>query len=225
MQNEGELRLLRAAGLAAMAAAALTLIGDIVLLYSPGADYTDSANLFLLEVPRCRLMLGSLLGVFCLPVQALGIWQVSRAMRPAGARWSTAVLFVGIYILAVGPFFHGALALIAEALQAGQTELAGVLESYVQPVQIVVLLGFMIVLPALHVFIVGFRRTLYPRWMAAINPLTINLAVFGLGVGIPAIGQFILPAGTNITTLVYFGVSTALLWNPARALAQAGAAA
>ena len=115
--------------------------------------------------------------------------------------------------------------MIGEALQAGQMELAEVMESYVQPVQVVVLLVFLIVLPALHIYIVGFRRTLYPRWMAAVNPLTINLAVFGLGTALPALGQVILPAGTNITTLIYFGVSTALLWNSAPVAAQAGAAA
>src|SRR5262249_29216610 len=60
------------------------------------------------------------------------------------------------------------------------------------------------------------KRTRYPRWFAALNPaLLYPLATVFQWLPAPLGGLLVIGAG-NLVFLVYFAVSTALLWNGGR---------
>lgn len=64
-----------------------------------------------------------------------------------------------------------------------------------------------------YVFIVGFKASHYPRWMALCNPLVFVLGIAILMRGVPPLALVLAPTALNLSHLVFFICSTAMLWN------------
>ena len=71
------------------------------------------------------------------------------------------------------------------------------------------------VLSILFSFLVGFRRTRYPRWLALLSPLPIAIFLLFLTRLSPALRLVLLPCGLNLANLVLFGLTTLLSWSAA----------
>src|SRR5436305_1526762 len=76
---------IRAAGIVGILAALAATLADISLQYSPTGQY--GTQLEFLHISMWRLLLGHYLGIFAIPLLAVGYWQIAQALKPAGKRF------------------------------------------------------------------------------------------------------------------------------------------
>lgn len=218
---------IRWAGIIAIVAALLGVIADLALQYTPNAAHmVRGQSLYFLDIPPSRLFLGHYLGVAAILVEIVGFWQVYRALQPAGERFALPFFLISSFGAAMGAAFHGTAIFIGLTLQAqsGAAEathqaLAGLLASFEMArlgLAIPALLG--IVIGSLwYAFVVGFKPSHYPRWMAICNPFVFALLFVILALGIPLFALVLTPTALNLSHLVFFVFSTATLWKRAGA--------
>jgi hypothetical protein len=197
------------------------MVADNILQYSPSGGY-GTEDLHLLTIPPWRLFLGHYLGIFIAPFELFGYWQVAQALRPAGKWLVLPVFLISGYTLVAGLPFHATVAFEALAMQARQahpdtadavlTPLLANFRALQYGLQLFLIIGLAVGAIWFGVA-VGFRPTLYPRWMALFNPLFLALAILVVYRALPVVGNLLLPALPNVTFFVFFTISTVLLWH------------
>jgi hypothetical protein len=220
-------------GLLAIAGALVYAIGDVLLLASkaslsayprlqPHAKALSGAEKMVV-LPWQRLLWGGLLGVFATPLVVAGFWQVYQGLAPAGvgASLPPALLFAVASI--VGAFVHGSFIYLGEYVQAlnrvdepSQPVLLEMLARHRKIMLITYgfLLACILAASVWYIVLVASGQTLFPRWMAAINPVTALAAWMGLKMVLPrAVKDATEGAGFNIAFLIFFICTTITLWN------------
>ena len=226
---------LRWSGIAGIAGSVGYLIGDVLLLGNSAnpaqfphlATYIDNrliqrGAVFLASSTE-RLAAGGLAGVFSTPLYLAGIWHIFEASKPGGTRWSLPPFLLLVTAFSIVPFVHGSFFYLAEILKT-----VGQVGPSAQPVLITlatrttvwlfIAYGVLAVLAS-----VGFAwltvaiargKTLYPRWVALANPLVCMLAGSLIDRVLPQPFKLLLAgAGLSLGMLVFFALSTAVLWN------------
>ncbi len=64
------------------------------------------------------------------------------------------------------------------------------------------------------------KRTRYPAWFAAFNPALLYLPTAAFAAAPAPLGGLLVPVAGNLVFLLFFALSTALLWNGGRRLAD-----
>lgn len=176
----------------------LGIVADIGTGYAPGVrtDLASIASLSLANIapllqakPLIEVRIGHYLAIFFIPLGLFGMWQVYRALLPARNRLALPFLLVGGFGLIYATFYHGTLGFIAAALQA-QREVATVGEPAPETMRAMLAffnslsepLGSVLMLVDLGASLlfagaVWFGDTRFPRWLAAVNPLSIQLVL------------------------------------------------
>jgi hypothetical protein len=207
----------RCFGLVGLLGSGLLLVADLVLLYSPipAAHF----NVFTAAVgkSRARLVYGSLLGVFAIPLVLVGFAHIFLALRPAGVWLSMPPVLLGVFAYVVGAAFHAAIPFYLAAIQqthatnASASPLVALMASVFVPLQrslfVLVAISALWLLAAL---LSG--STLYPRWMAIVSPAA--LVVFFrvlMRISRPAVAGVLFPAGNNLAMLVFLLSSLVVL--------------
>jgi len=223
----------RVAGLLALIGASLYAVGDVLLLASKASlvDYPKlqpfakllSGSETMAALPPRRLIWGALLGVFATPLVMAGYWQLYQGLNGANISWIfiTLVLFASASI--IGAFVHGTFYYLGEYVHAlndvaddSQSIVAGMIQRHrkVLTVSYAPVIIFVILASILYSFLVASGKTLFPVWMAAINPVTMTILWLLLKRILP---QFVRDhtegAGFNIAYLAFFACTTATLWN------------
>jgi hypothetical protein len=224
---------MRIAGLLALTGALLYAIGDVLLLASkasldnyprlkPFAKLLSGSENMVVLPPR-RLIWGALLGVFSTPLILAGFWQVYQGLNGAIASWTliTFLLFTSASI--IGAFVHGTFYYMGEyvhALNEVRDDSQGIVAGMIQRHRNVLIatyapvLIFIFLASILFSVLVASGNTLFPVWMAAVNPVTMTILWLLLKRILP---QFIRDhtegAGFNIAYLAFFACTTATLWN------------
>ena len=228
-----ETTILRITGLAALLGAFLFAIGDVLLLagkvsledypkLKPFAKLLSDAEKMVVLTPH-RMIWGALLGVFATPLVLLGYWQVYQGL---GATQEWAVLAtVGLFGIAsvIGAFVHGTFYYMGEYVHAlnnvgetSQAVIAAMIERHkkVLIVSYGPVLIFIIIASVLFSIQVATGKTLFPVWVAALNPVTLTIAWLLLKRVLP---QFVRDwtegAGFNIAYMAFFLFTTITLWN------------
>jgi hypothetical protein len=228
-----ETTILRITGLAALLGAFLFAIGDVLLLagkvsledypkLKPFAKLLSDAEKMVVLSPH-RMIWGALLGVFATPLVLLGYWQVYQGL---GATQDWAVLAtVGLFGIAsvIGAFVHGTFYYMGEYVHAlnnvGETSQAVITAMIERHKKVLIvsyspLLIFIIIASVLFSVQVATGKTLFPVWVAAINPVTLTIAWLLLKRVLP---QFVRDwtegAGFNIAFMAFFLGTTITLWN------------
>lgn len=228
-----EITALRMTGLIAILGAFLYAIGDVLLLASKASldDYpklkpyakilSDSEKMVVIS--PSRLMWGALIGVFSTPLVILGFWQVYQGLG-GESDWVVLATF-GLFGIAsiIGAFVHGSFYYMGEYIQAlnkvdehSQVILADMIGRHrkVLIITYAPLLIFIIIASILFSILVASGKTMFPVWMAAVNPVTMTIVWM--------LGKRILPqivrdwtegAGFNIAYLIFFLCTTITLWN------------
>jgi hypothetical protein len=137
-----------------------------------------------------QALTGHYLAIFFIPLGILGIWQVVLGLSPK-INWGTAIfLILGTLGIVYATFYHGTLAFITAIIQH-QSAVAGTdavsladgllkyANSLSEPLGTVLLIANFLV-SGLYAVLVLFRKTFFPRWMAAFNPVSIQLALSAL---------------------------------------------
>ena len=223
---------LRTSGMLAILGALIYAIGDVLLLASKAslADYPNlqpyakllSGTEKMVVLPWRRLIWGGLLGVFATLLVLPGYWLVYQGLLPAGL-WLAlppALFFVSASV--IGAFVHGSFIYLGEYVQALNQVSA---ES--QPVVtrmfshhrtiMAITYGFVgvcILIASLwYSTLVALGQTVFPAWMAAINPITVILAWLLLKRILPGrIKEYTEGAGFNIGFLLFFVSITLAMW-------------
>lgn len=219
------------AGLAAMLGAVIYACGDVLLL-AGHADLARHPNLqphakllsgteSMAELSWPRLMWGGLLGVFATPLLLASLWLLYIGLAPAGpwAVWPPVLLFGLGFILA--PFVHGSFIYLGEYVQAldrlgaeAQTVLVAMFQRHRQ----IMVISYGVLASAILTASVWFSAavwrggTLFPVWLAAVNPITALVAWLLLRRLVPPVAKQLEGAGFNIAFLAFFAALSAALW-------------
>jgi hypothetical protein len=228
-----ETTILRITGLLALLGAFLYAIGDVLLLagklslddypkLKPFAKLLSGAELMVTLAPS-RMMWGALLGVFATPLVLLGYWQVYQGL--GGANVSLVLTTVGLFAVAsvMGAFVHGTFYYMGEYVHAlnnveenSQSVITGMIERHkrVLIVSYGPLLIFIMIASVLFSILVASGKTLFPSWIAWINPVTMTIAWLVLKRLLPKfVREWTEGAGFNIAYMAFFLCTTLTLWN------------
>jgi hypothetical protein len=224
---------LRITGLLAILGAILYAIGDVLLLASKVSleDYpklklyakllSDAEKMVVLS-PN-RMLWGALLGVFATPLVLPGYWQIYHGL--AGANEALVLTTVLLFSIAsvIGAFVHGTFYFMGEYVQAlnkvdefSQVIIVDMITRHrkVLIITYAPVLILIIIASILFSVMVATGNTLFPIWMAAINPVTMTMVWMLLKRILP---QFVRDwtegAGFNIAYFVFFVCTTTTLWN------------
>ena len=204
-------------GIAATIGAFVVGVGEFTFQYSPHGGYEGHDYLYFLDVSRFRLSVGHFLGVLTAPVYLIGYWHIAQMLRPAGRLLSASVLGLGVYAFAIGNVWLGGrinLALTVQARDGVVEPLKPVLDDLLQNISahneplINIVRVLILVVSLLMAWGILTGRSHYPRWILAVLPIVVLVAVFASYVVIPAIGGVLLPAAMNIAHVVFFAAST-----------------
>jgi len=225
---------LRWSGIAGIAGSLGYLAGDVLLLGNTAtaaqfphlATYADNRliqrSAMVLASSTARLAAGGLAGVFSTPFYLAGMWHIFQASKPGGTRWSLPPFLLLVAAYSIVPFVHGSFFYVADILKT-----SGQVEPSAQPalialatragVCLVIAYGVLAVLAvagfAWFTVAIARRRTLYPRWVAVANPLMCMLAASVMHRVLPQPFRVLLAgAGFSLGMLVFFALSTAVLW-------------
>lgn len=225
---------LRWTGIAGIAAAAAWTVGDALLIGNSAtsaefphlATYAHErvvqASAAFLASSTERLAWGALVAVFTTPLYLAGVWHLRLASESGGWRWSVPPFWLLLFGYSVAPFVHGSFFYVAEVLktvpevdaasQAVLIELATRLTRWLlvayAALAAPVVAGFAWLTAA-----IALGKTLYPRWVALVNPLVCMVAASFLDRILPdPWSTWLSGAGLNLGMLAFFALSTVLLW-------------
>lgn len=203
---------IRIATYIALISAMLGAVADVLLLYNPAGGYELQGDLkyaFLLDLDANRVMIGHFLGIFFIPLEMLGLFQVHRALKPAGA-YAWAIVISALYLGFPGVVYHATVAFSKAFIdvKAANPQLA-MEESWnhvimlSDPLAAVLPIGF-IIMSALLIYTILKQPTKYPKWMAACTPLTFYVICILAYLVVPGIGNVLAPAGFNLSFMLFF---------------------
>lgn len=220
-------------GILSILGAFLYAIGDVLLLagkvslddypkLKPYAKLLSDAEKMVAISPR-RMMWGALIGVFSTPLILLGFWQVYQGLGGGNDRMAAAVFGLFGTASVIGAFVHGSFYYLGEYVQAlnkvdehSQATIADMLARH-RKVMIATygpLLLFVVIASILFSVMVATGRSMFPAWMAVVNPVTLTIAWMLVKRILPRfIRDWTEGAGFNIAYLIFFASTTLLLWN------------
>lgn len=198
-------------------------VGDMFLLGNPVSAKTFSARKLdnLLHVSPRNMWIGHTVGVLAIPLVMFGVYQIYLGLVPAGRLAALVPVGIMIFMMVVGAAAHACFAFLGGALQLQRrlgAEAGSPVDDLVKTHRKLLrtlFVGFLASLVAGSIafaWVVLTGETLYPKWVAATNPLVL-LIVLGLIEGVlPApFGGYIRPANGNIAFAVFFAISTITL--------------
>lgn len=209
------------AGLIGITAAILTIISDIILLGRPDAAFsffvlgTES----MADLAPWRITVGTFLGVFALPFQIAGIIPLYFGLKPAGNKMAGVVLGGAVYALFMGVAFHVSYAFMGSAWKMyhetglGNTVISEMMARFETFWMIIIVSVFIVLLlvSVCCVLLVLTGKSLYPKWLALLNPLCVFVFMYPLVAFLPApLGGYVSPTYLNLSSLILFILSLAL---------------
>lgn len=213
------LRTLRIAGVIGTLAAVALVASDLLLLYRPLPVSELDVYAVAPHISWDRVRLAYRLAVPGFPLALLGLWHVYLGLRPAGRWLSVPPLLLTGFGWVTGGIFHGVLAaylLIIRGVRATAADQAPFLlelESLLTTHQTLFLGAVVAGTLWLFVAIVS-GRSRYPRWAALVSPAVLLAALWtGARLAPPELAGALLPAGPNLSAVLFLGLSTYLLWD------------
>lgn len=220
-------------GILAILGAMIYAIGDVLLLASK-VNLDDYPNLIrfqkllsdaekMVVLPPNRMIWGALLGVFSTPLILTGYWQVYQGLSGANEALAITTILLFGSATVIGAFVHGTFYYMGEYVQAlnkvdehSQVIIADMIGRHrkVLIITYAPVLIFIIIASILFSFLVATKETLFPVWMAAVNPVTLTIAWLLIKRILPKlITDSLEGAGFNIAYFIFFTCTTLTLWN------------
>ena len=218
-----------------------TINSDVILLGRPDSAYSFFAKPTecMAEIAPWRITAGVFIGVFMLPFQLAGLAPLYYGLKPLGRRTQLLAVIPSGHALTMGIAFHMSYAFMASgwklyhaAVPGNQTaaalgndllkeapwndSAALMMKSFdfYWKLLIVIMLAELIFCSCFFAITVLRGKTLFPKWMAAFNPLLIIGAMFVIIFLIPSpVGGFIAPTILNTSNFVFFILSTVIIIN------------
>lgn len=201
----------------------LTIISDFILIGRPNSAYsflklgTESMG----DIAQWRITVGTFIGVIVLPLQIAGLISVYHGLKPSGTVMPLIVVITNIHALIMGVAFHTSYAFIGSGwklyYETGPgnkitSEIVGEFDFYWKVI-VFIMVTELLFSSIIYVLLIIRGNTLYPKWMAILNPICVLLFTFPFIFILPApIGGYIGPAFFNISTMIYFILSTTVIY-------------
>ncbi|MCD6379473.1 hypothetical protein J7M07_03400 [bacterium] len=222
-----EIKRIRLTGFAGILGALLMFTGDMFLYggFYGGSEYYECSRRIMSEIPLLRLMIGGAVGPVASILYTIGFWQVYLAIRSAGkvlalisfSGFACMIIFAGSYH---SGFVNTGLILRAKAsVQQSDIEIVKALLDQ-STAYLHFLFSTLSVFGAIgtiiFLFTIIFRKTYYPKFIILFTP-TLLIFTFSIANYIPSpVGGIIYGGYINLAFLLFFCVSTFLLWHGGR---------
>jgi hypothetical protein len=210
-------------GLIGMIAVLLTILCDFILIgrATSSVSFFELGTKSMSGLAQWRILLGTFGGIVLIPLQLSGLIPVFRGLRPSGKNKSLFVVFTAGHAMTIAVAFHSSYAFIAsgwtlsrdmETMNRVASEMMRNFDLYWK-ITLVIMAADLVLSSLLFVFLLLKGNTLYPKWAVICNPGCIFLYVFLIVLPLPApVGGYIAPAFLNISTLVFFTISTIVVY-------------
>ena len=209
-------------GIFSVLAALGGVVADLILQYDPQGNYSLTTPAPL-TIALWRVLVGSFLGVFCIPLAISGYWVVCTVLRETAPRLFGVLFWVMAYGIVIGTVFHSAFLAVILVEQAAHAA-SGAAQASLLHLQNT-LLAFSLPLAAFFevcyfvmwgiVFVTILRKaTPYPKWIVLVVPALLSLVIAGVGQShvVPVLGNVLYPTVLSLPHLVFFLLSTIVLW-------------
>jgi hypothetical protein len=217
---EYNLQIRRLAGLAGLLGALLFFCGDMLFYghFGAGAGFHDGMQRVVRDASLTRLFAGGLIGPVAACFCIVGFWHVRRNIAPRSPMFAGLIFYSLAAMMVVGSAVHAlwvprGLALKYETtLQHYAPDLFSALRRYWE------LAYDLAAAPAylgaiLLVFVVLFRKSIYPRWTVLANFGLLSLLA-PLAERAPApVGAILVGGFTNLSIATFFLVSVVSTWH------------
>jgi hypothetical protein len=216
MKTWSQQHVLRLASITSIAVALIAVAGDEILQYSP-QGYSSIAAVER-ALPFWRLLTGEMLGVLGIPLCLVGYWCVCQTLRLSNVKGTRVIFWLAAEALVLGVVSHAIVSSEFMVMQTGSTSALTTLANTLQYSAIIpgslFLLGYLAVSICYFVAVIA-GHTLYPRWMAFVNPFLLSLLIELLSVSnvLPVVGNVLAPAWLSIPHVIFFALSLPILWN------------
>lgn len=198
-------------GVAGLAGALLTGLGEGLLQLSPGGNYADPHYAYFAQVPEARLFLGHFLSIASAPLYVAGYWHLTGNLLAVHRRARLIVFAACAYAFVIGTVWIGQrafLGLTVQAIDAGRADailLAGfsALNEPLVNVLRITLLAFSVI----WILQIIRGRSHYPLWMAMLSPAVLIAVIFGVYILWPGPGSWLVPTALNTAHAVLFSAS------------------
>ena len=209
-------------GILAMIGTLGAAASDVILMghASSGAVFRQYALENVRHVSPRRMFWGHVLGILIIPLMGFGIWQMYLGLEPAGFWQALPPVLIMSYTLVLGAASHACFAYLGLGLQlhergSGDTAELDLLVTrfrrLLHPVFATFWLGMAVSSGWFGVVVWG-GETLYPVWMAVVNPFLLHVVMGLLANPWPApIGGYVFAAGGNVGMTIFFALSTFFL--------------
>jgi hypothetical protein len=214
-----------ALGLVGIIGVLITIISDLILLGRPNNAVSflqvGMGTESMAHLAQWRITLGAFMGVVVLPFQIAGLISVFYGLKPSGKVMPLVAVITTGHALIMGVAFHISYAFIGSGWKLNyatglENEISSGLVkqfNFYWKILIIIMLTEILFSSIVYVSLILAGKTLYPKWMAILNPLCVLLFMFPIVFILPApIGGFIAPAYINISTMVFFVFSTTVIY-------------
>jgi hypothetical protein len=212
-------------GVFSIMASACAVLSDLILQYDPQGNYSLSTPAPL-TIALWRVYVGSFLGVFCIPLVITGYLVVCTVLKGTAPRFFRILFWVMAYAIVIGTVFHSSFLAVILVEQVAHTATGSAQASLLQLQN--ALLAFSVPLAAFFeicylvmwsivVFTVLHTATRYPRWIVLFVPALLSLVIVGVDQShvVPVLGNILYPTVLSLPHLVFFLLSTLVLWRRA----------
>ena len=201
----------RQSGFIGIFAAILVGSGEYLLHYDAAARFTAQGYDYLRGIDADRTSVGHFLAAFGAPLYVVGCFHFYQTLKPASHKWALSGFLLAAYGFIIGAMWIASRASISAIMQLPTSpeslQLIELYRSRYEPLLATTryaILAFSLI----YIKQILTGKTLYPKWMALFNPITLLVASFGLFVAAPDIGKHAMPIALNIAFFIVFSLST-----------------
>ena len=223
MKKQDNAKIVLVCGLIAITAAFLTVISDVILLGRPVSAYSfiKTSTQSMVYINDLRLLIGTFSGIIALPFQIFGLAAVYYGLKNNGKVLTMVTIFTTAHALIMGVAFHTPYVFIGTAWKTHYNlGMADIFTSILMKkfdfywwIIAVIILAELMISSICFSYIILRKKVLFPKWMAAFNPLFISIYIYPFIAIIPApLGGFIAPAYLNISTMIFLILSTYVVY-------------
>jgi hypothetical protein len=196
-------------------------LGEFLLHYSPNGIGYDGKNFeFFNQIPLKRLTLGHFIAISFTPFYIAGYYHFYLIFKKNNPTIAKAIFALGIISFMIGGMWiasRAQLGYLVHRVSENPTNevLKTLLDDYKTHSEILVksLRLWIALISILFVIPVFKGKTIYPKWMALLNPIFLLILILVIYKIIPALGYIIGPIAMNVVHFIWFGMSLLIIKN------------
>lgn len=193
--------------------ACIVAIGESFLHYSSRVMMEAEAFQLFKHVSITHLKIGHFISVFGLAFYSAGYLGIYKMLKSGHENLARTVLILSFIAFSIGGIWIGSRAMVGNLVHMQENfdpiSYKLLMEMYdthyeilVQILRIVIVLLSLIFSTTIIIYPTSFKK-----WMALFNPFLILIIILLIGLALPELGKFVIPALMNITHIIFFSLA------------------